>query len=118
MVMVILALFLTGSRSASIQVHTDDIQALMDQIESEITEADLKKEEFILFRELCLNMMSVAEWKFIRKGLRDFCELLLLGDIKPDSKFQRERRFLEFDVGKPNDLKSSETNSQVFKYGK
>jgi hypothetical protein len=100
----------------------------------EITDEDVKQEETILFKELCLNLVSASEWTLVRDSLKKFCLSLLIGaetnDLTTDlmnsnnnqqhqrseyDQFVRPRRFLEIGLGKSNDLINT---NKGFKYGK
>lgn len=48
---------------------------------AEISDDDLlESEELVLVKELCLNMMIVADWKLLRKELKEYCVVLLIGN--------------------------------------
>lgn len=92
-----------------------------------INDDDIKQEEVTLYKELCLNLVSVPQWNLMREPLKKFCLTLLIGkDIKQEQQsseesssseqFIRPRRFLEIGIGKSNDL-TTNTN-KGFKYGK
>lgn len=91
-----------------------------------ITDEDLKGEEVVLFKELCLDLISVSEWNLVRDSLKKFCLLLLVGNemsaddstrLNNMDQFTRPRRFLELGLGKSNDLTNTNSN-KGFKYGK
>lgn len=97
-----------------------------------INDDDIKQEETTLYKELCLNLVSVPQWNLMREPLKKFCLTLLIGkDIQQQAQqqsseessssssseqFIRPRRFLEIGIGKSNDLTTN--SNKGFKYGK
>lgn len=67
-----------------------------------LQELQQQENESALVRELCLYMLSISEWQFVREEIKDFC-IVRLAKSKRDAledrleqrspKFERERKY-------------------------